>query len=231
MRTTWLRVRAPFAAYRWMQAGVYRATFPTMPPSAAWGLVLNLAGIDIRGDTSGVTTTTDPGAPRLRIAVGSLRTPEVVSLYQQLHSYPVGSSGKELKPLAQGNKYWVAPARRELLVGLDVMLGVRAEDPSLIDRVGKGLRGELGDKRYGLPFAGDNSLLFDSIDELPEPEPARWFLPVPKGAAARKGTCRLTVDIDRQDSSRTRTVLMAPAPEPSSTPPDAAWVWTPSAPS
>ncbi|HWN68765.1 MAG TPA: CRISPR-associated protein Cas5, partial [Haliangium sp.] len=48
MNTLWLRLRAPFAAYRWLQAGVYRATSPIIPPSAAWGLLLNLAHIETR---------------------------------------------------------------------------------------------------------------------------------------------------------------------------------------
>ena len=57
MRTLWLRVRAPFAAFRWMQAGVYRATSPIVPPSAAWGLCLNLAHIDMRQHDEGAVVT------------------------------------------------------------------------------------------------------------------------------------------------------------------------------
>ena len=47
-RTLFLLLDAPFSAFRWMQAGVYRGTFPVMPPSAAWGLALNLAGLETR---------------------------------------------------------------------------------------------------------------------------------------------------------------------------------------
>ncbi len=230
MKRLWLRARAPFAAYRWMQAGVYRATVPTMPPSAAHGLVLNLAGIESRDAAAGVATPMKPDVPRLRIAVGAIGDCEVASLYQQLHVYPVGASGKELRERAHGSKYWIAPARRELLVGLDVMLGVECPDDGLCERICRGLEGRLGGQRYGLPFAGDNNLLFDRIDVMPEPLAARWFVPVNAGERPRKGAARLTVGIDRLDSSKTTTVLMAPGVEAASVPPDAAWIWTPRAP-
>ena len=73
MRTTAtvvLRLDAPFSAWRWLQAGVYRGTFPVIPPSAAWGLVLNLAGIDTRGSLAEVVTPIRADAPTLEIAVG-----------------------------------------------------------------------------------------------------------------------------------------------------------------
>ena len=230
----WLRVRAPFAAFRWMQAGVYRATSPVMPPSTAWGLVLNLAGVETREPVShaeGATTLVRPDAPRLRLAIGAVREPERASLYQQLHGYPVGSSGKDgLQPRARGSKFWIAPARREVLVGLDLMLGVEAEDAALLGRVVDGLHGRLPGGRYGLPFAGDNNFLFDRLDVLPAPEPARWYEAMGADEGPRRGACRLTVGIDRADASRTRTALYAPAAAPRAEPSDAAWTWVPSAP-
>ena len=148
MSVLWLRLRAPFAAFRWLQAGVYRATSPVIPPSAAWGLVLNLAHIDTRMTTgkevekSGVTGIR-PDEPPLRLAVGSCAEPGKAVLYQQLHSYPVGNSGKELAPRTHGAKYWIAPVRREILVGLDCLLGVQAKDAGLLERVALGLAGQL----------------------------------------------------------------------------------------
>ena len=53
--TLWLRVQAPFAAFRWLQAGVHRATSPVIPPSTAWGLLLNLAHVETRAAEDGVT--------------------------------------------------------------------------------------------------------------------------------------------------------------------------------
>lgn len=228
MALLWLHLRAPFAAFRWMQAGVWRGTSPVIPPSAAWGLVLNLAGIDTRDAQSGETTLVREDAPRLELALGSqdAKETERSTLYQQLHSYPVGNSGKELKARAHGQKYWIAPVRRELLVGFDALVGVRTEE-ALVKRMVDGLNGRLDGARYGLPFAGDNNLLFDRIDVLPAPPPSHWYTPVRREQGARRGSCRLTIAIDREDASRTTSALFAPTEERLAAPPEEAWVSVP----
>jgi CRISPR-associated protein Cas5t len=231
VNTLWLRLRAPFAAFRWLQAGVYRATSPVIPPSAAWGLALNLAHVDTRrADPKSPSTQIDPDAPPLCLAVGQPATadpPERATLYQQLHSYPVGNSGKDLAPRTHGAKYWIAPIRREILAGFDCVVGVRSPDSELLARIPAGLAGALPTPRYGLPFAGDNNLLLDRVDVLAEPPETRWYTRVTDhtdGASA--GSCRLTIAIDRGDSSRTTSALFAPT-EPTPTPPAEAWTWCP----
>ena len=213
-----------------MQAGVYRATSPVIPPSAAWGLVLNLAGIETRSVLEGETTQVRADAPPLRLAIGSCQPAETATLYQQLHGYPVGNSGKELQAKTHGTKYWIAPVRRELLVGLDCVVGVQCDDAGLLRRVRGGLAGDLEASRYGLPFAGDNNFLFDRIDILAAAPPARWYRQMAPDDAPARGSCRLTVGIDRADSSRTTTVLFAPADAATAEPPDEAWTWTPRVP-
>lgn len=230
METIWLRVYAPFAAFRGFQAGVYRAGSPVMPPSTAYGLVLNLAGIEMRGPMNNVTTEIREGLPKLRIAVGVISPPELSTVYQQLHSYPVGASGKELSARTHGAKFWITPVRREILAGYDGMIGVQTEDGDLLTQVKRGLRGELDSPRYGLPFAGDNNLLIDRIDVLDQPPPTRWYTRILPNDPPRKGSCRLTVGIHRTDNSRTSTLLCAPLESPQSRPPEAAWTWTPSEP-
>lgn len=230
MKRLWLRARAPFAAYRAMQAGVYRPSAPTMPPSSAFGLLLNCAGIETRSEERTAITKTRPDVPTMRIAIGDIATAEVATLYQQLHSYPVGSSGKELKERAYGAKYWIAPARRELLVGLDVLIGMEAEE-DLCERVKKGLRGDLVEARYGLPFAGDNNLLFDRLDVYDEPMQAFWYTPVQFDGPKRRGSCRFTIGIDRADNSKTTAGLYAPIEQACNEPPAEAWAWVPRAPS
>jgi hypothetical protein len=49
-------------------------------------------------------------------------------------------------------------------VGLDIVLGIQTQATELLEQVIQGLRGELNQSRYGLPFAGDNNFLFDRID-------------------------------------------------------------------
>lgn len=224
-----LRVRAPFAAFRWLQAGVFRASSPVIPPSAAWGLVLNVAGVETRGADVDGTTSIRPDAPAIQLAIATVSTPETASLYQQLHSYPVGNSGKERQAGAHGSKYWIAPARRELLVGFDAVIAVRAAD-QLLDAVRAGVRGETSTPRYGLLHAGDNNLLVDQLDLLVALPVCRWYAALRSEEPPRAGSCRLTVAIDREDSSRTRTCLYAPLTEPTAEPPEAAWTWVPRAP-
>jgi len=232
METMFFQVRAPFAAFRWFQAGVYRATSPVMPPSSAYGLILNLGGIEIRQHVTDPITLIRADAPALRIAIGVVTPGERCSLYQQLHTYPVGSSGAESKARTHGAKYWIAPVRREVLVGLDCIVGVQCSAADLLDRVRKGLKGELKIKRYGLPFAGDNNFLIDQIQEVSvPPEATAWYARMQPDDPPRKGSCRLTVGIDRADNSKTTSFLFGPIETASSAPPDLAWTWTPRKPS
>ncbi len=228
MNSQWLRVRAPFAAFRGFQAGVYRATSPVMPPSTAYGLVLNLAGIEMRAPASGPTTLIREDVPKLQIAIGVISAAERGSLYQQLHSYPVGNSGKGLAAKTHGAKYWIVPVRRELLVGFDGIIGLQSAEGDLYQRLQRGLRGELGEPRYGLPFAGDNNFLFDRIEVVDEPpDVTHWYARMQPDDPPRRGSCRLTVGIDRADNSKTTSFLFAPTEERSSIPPHLAWTWTP----
>ena len=232
METMWLRVQAPFAAFRGFQAGAYRASSPAMPPSTAFGLILNLAGIEMRGPIFDWVTEIRADLPRLRIAIGTVSPAERSSLYQQLHGYPVGASGKELSARARGAKFWITPVRREILVDFDGMIGVQSTDYELFAQVQTGLRGELDAPRYGVPFAGDNNLLIDRLDVVDKPPvTTRWYTRIQPGDPPRKGSCRLTVGISRTDNSKTTSYLYAPTTDAMSVPPEAAWTWTPSEPS
>jgi CRISPR-associated protein Cas5t len=229
MNTFWLRIRAPFAAFRGFQAGVYRSTSPVMPPSAAYGLVLNLAGIEMRGAADKAMTLIRPGVQSLRLAIGLVNTPERNSLYQQLHGYRVGTDEKTkmMAALTKGAKYQIVPVRREVLVNYEGVIGVQTSDGNLREQVARGLRGELETERYGLPFAGDNNYLFDNIELFDRP-PAHifWYARFQPNDAPRKGTWRLTVGIDRADNSKTTSFIYAPTSEFS----EAVWTWVPTEP-
>lgn len=232
--TIWLRVRAPFAAFRPLAAGVFRGTTRTISHSAAYGLVLNFAAIDTRGDSARAVTAKRGGVPMLDVAIGDSAvegshapTRELAVLYQQLHGYPVGNSSANLAQKTHGAKYHIAPARRELLVGLDVVIGVRSLDEDgarVLARVAPGLAGTLASERYGLPFVGDNNLLIDRVDVATEPYAACWYTPVRPGDEPREGTVRLTSVIDRDDSARTVAGLFAPSVVASRDVPADAWV-------
>src|SRR2546421_12295017 len=122
-----LYLEAPFGACRTFTAGWYRPTATFLTPSAAYGLALNVAGIESRlpeedptHDGSAPATLTRLGLPPVRLALGALATeghapfPSVQTVYQQLHNYPAGTSGSEPAQAARGNKYNTTPVRRAL---------------------------------------------------------------------------------------------------------------------
>ncbi|MDY6784295.1 MAG: hypothetical protein SW833_17400 [Cyanobacteriota bacterium] len=115
--------------------------------------------------------------------------------------------------------------RREVLVNLNLAIGLRAES-ALRDRIIAGLNGKLEERLYGLPFAGDNNLLFDEIAIAESPGLARWYSPLQENADPQWGTCRLAIWIDRVDNSKTRTAVFAPG-DFMVEPPDSAWVTLP----
>src|SRR5947209_665819 len=164
-----LYLQAPFAACRTFTAGWYRPTATFLTPSAAYGVLLNVAGIESRlreeedghdGETP--ASLTRPNLPKVRLALGAPAAPEaeryprVQTVFQQLHNYPVGTSGQERAESTKGNKYNITPVRREFLTGLRAIIALDS-NPDLEDRVRRGLRGEFNVRRYGLPFLGANA--------------------------------------------------------------------------
>ena len=171
-----VRVRAPFAAFRPFTAGAFRSTAPFVTPSAAYGLLMNLAGIETRlDDGSAFATLVRSDLPQVEMALGAVTRPEVQTIFQQLHNYPVGSTGENHAEDCFGGKYNIQPVRREFLSGIDVCIAVRA-DAEVEGAVRSAVRGEPGSgPRYGVPFLGDNAFLVDRLDEL-ESAPRRFVI-------------------------------------------------------
>ena len=232
-----LRLKAPFAAFRPLQAGTFRSTTPTIPPTTAYGLLLNLAAIDIRDwkTISKSSTHTLKKLPKVaqdvEIAIASLAeptaNPEVATLLQQLHNIPVNTSAKQFPPekweRTKGCKPNIKPIRREMLVGFQAVIAVRCSD-ELRSLVIAGLEGELNENRdYGLPFAGDNNFLFDEIELVPKIKPLHWYTRIQDSELPRVGTCRLTTWIDRSNSANTLVEAFAPIEIAQVEPPDSAW--------
>lgn len=212
-----LCLRAPFAAFRPFTAGWYRPTAGFLTPSAAYGLALNFAGEETRHDDgSSAMTVTRSGLPSARIAIGAdpaYPLPTIQTIFQQLHNYPVGASGKERKEDAKGSKYNITPVRREFLSGLHAVVALDFPDhPTIEDQIREGLAGQHARKgtRYGLPFLGDNAFLPDKVEILDKPTPVRWYRRLDSDGGSVRDSTRLTIWIDRQDMSKTRSALFAP---------------------
>ena len=222
-----LRLDAPFGVFRTFTAGSFRPTAPFMTPSAAYGLLLNIAGIDMRYDDgkSVATLTRLNGLPAVDIALGVRGAlPREQSILQQLHNYPVGASGKVYKTMARGNKYNITPVRRTFLSGIRAYIALRGNE-ALEQLIVKGLQGEIA-HAYGLPFIGDNSFLPDRLEVVEQLEPARWYERIDNGGEeeVRADITRLTISIDRIEMKNTRSALFAPQRQASEEIPERAWV-------
>jgi CRISPR-associated protein Cas5t len=169
-----------------------------------------------------------PGLPRVEVALGAITFPEVQSIYQQLHNYPVGATGRNRADECKGAKYNIQPIRREFLAGLDAYICLRGNE-NLEAQVRAGLREGAGwtfegHPRYGIPFLGDNSFMVDVLREEPSPGPAYWYRRLTCDENdLREGRCRLTIRIDRADMTRTQALLYAPTQTAVSAIPENAW--------
>jgi len=233
-----LYVQAPFAVCRTFSAGWYRSTATFITPSAVYGLLMNIAGIETRlreedHQQNVPASRMRPGLPAGRIAMGIPARgktkpvpPTVQTLYQQLHNYPVGASAGMPKELSKGNKNNITPVRRELLMNLQALIACEFES-DVEQRIQRGLRGELNESRYGLPFVGDNQLLLDRLElrNVEDAGSAHWYeqLSPEPGASPRPHTTQLTVWIDRADMSRTISHLYAPSQLATTQIPEDAW--------
>ncbi|MGC1273808.1 MAG: type I-MYXAN CRISPR-associated protein Cas5/Cmx5/DevS [Planctomycetaceae bacterium] len=230
-----LKLTAPFAVFRPFAAGWHRPTATFLTPSAAYGLLLNVAAIESRLTEEDEkhpgkvpTTLNRPGLPACRIALGILATaepPRVQSAFQQLHNYPVGSAAGTDEELAKGRKNNISPVRREFLSDLDAVIALDGNH-ALEDRIRRGLAGEFNAGRYGLPFLGDNSFLPDELAPLDVVPPVRWYCRVGEQLDERidmRQATRLTVWIDRAGMAGTISHLYAPTINPSPYPPEEAW--------
>jgi CRISPR-associated protein Cas5t len=247
-------LEAPFAACRTFTAGWYRPTATFLTPSAAYGLLLNVAGIESRlreeeegHDGREPASYLRRGLPSCEIALGlpGDSFPRLQSVYQQLHNYMVGGKekvadpdnpAKKIKKAELGlqrtkqTKWNIAPVRREFLSDLRAIVALKGPS-DLEEAVQRGLRGEGPVSRYGLPFMGDNSFLLDRLEEIACPNDRfpmlRWYERIgTETTRARSRATRLTILINRADLSKTKSDLFAPT-EPLSanvSPPPAAWV-------
>jgi CRISPR-associated protein Cas5t len=241
-----LYLESPFAACRTFTAGWFRPTATFLTPSAAYGLLLNVAGIESRlreedNSHDGKTPASyiRPGLPACKIALGvpiwaesGSAFPRMQTIYQQLHNYPVGAAGKERAEDAKGNKYNITPVRREFLSELRAVVLLQASEV-LEHLIRRGLRGETDIPRYGLPFLGDNQFLIDRLEEVSwpwsgknSPKSIRWYeILGADSTTPRERATRMTITIDRADLSRTKTALYAPGEncDPATMPSSAAW--------
>ncbi len=220
-----LRLEAPFATFRTFSAGSFRPAAGFITISAAYGLLLNVAGIDMRHDDGQSPMTLIGGnLPRVKLAIAALKTASQHSIYQQLHNYPVGSQGKERKSATKGSKYNISPTRRTFLSDLKAYIALDG-NTELESWVLEGLHGARP-RKYGLPFLGDSNFLIDRFESVAVPQEAYWYIPLSQTTAEGRhdAITRLTITIDRANMSNTTSALFAPLAKPQQDIPETAWV-------
>jgi CRISPR-associated protein Cas5t len=220
-------LQAKFGAFRPFTSGSFRITSGFITHSAAYGLLLNIAGIEMRHDDGkSQMTLIKQELPRVRIALGALSLPGRHSIFQQLHNYPIGTTGSEHAVNTKGTKYNIIPVKREFLS--EIRVYICTEDNAVLDsEISEGLSGKT-ERKYGLPFLGDNNFLIDRLEPVFKREPAYWFEIVDEAQdSIRAHTTRLTTTIDRADLSRTRSFLFAPTETKKVDPPSKSWIVMP----
>jgi len=220
-------LQAKFAVFRTFSSGTFRPTAGFLTPSAAYGLLLNFAGIEMRlNDGKSEMTLIQKDLPKVKLALGALSFPQRHSVFQQLHNYPIGNSGKEHAPKTKGSKYNIFPARREFLSDVKAYI-CTDENVELEKKIIEGIQGKQK-RMYGLPFLGDNNFLIDRFDLVEEKEPAFWFEKIGQDREEFfDNATRLTISINRSNLSKTTSALFAPTPKKQLEIPVSAWVKIP----
>lgn len=220
-------LQAKFAAFRPFVSGSFRPTAGFITPTAAYGLLLNIAGIEMRHDDGqSLMTLIRQDLPPAKIALGMVEIPARHCLLQQLHNYPIGTTGQDHAVNTKGNKYNIIPVKREILSNIKAYVFIDGNN-ELEEWIIDGLNGGRH-RSYGVPFLGDNNFLLDRLEPITDMEPVWWFEKIENDTdGIRENIIRLTTTIDRADLSRTRSSLFAPSINRKKDPPPAAWVQMP----
>lgn len=164
--TLYLHFKAPFGAFKPFQSVEMLATTAFVTHSAAYGLLLGLAGVDRDRKDEFI------GA---QIAVGMARMPKRGRTYHQLHVIPQTPTKDEIER-AKGTKQRIRPYWREVLISLEGCIGLK--DERLESLVRQGVDEPQSLDYWGLPFMGDNNFFLERLDVIPEPEKCQWFCPL-----------------------------------------------------
>jgi CRISPR-associated protein Cas5t len=233
----YLYFKAPFGTFRPFQSVEMLATTAFLTHSAAYGLLLGLAGIERKKKEAYIEAQIAIGVKCQTQGVQHLdindtpnkmkpQLPRRGRVFQQLHRIPQGSDKKrkEEKERAKGSKserigvYW-----REVLIGLEGYIGLK--DELLQPLVERGINApHTLDYFWGLPFMGDNNFFVERLDVRDKPEPCCWFYRY--DGKPLQGDKRLhysTVWTDYKTNLRSDGYLFA-LTEEKGEPPSEAWV-------
>lgn len=205
---------APFGVSRIHQSIETSITSDFLTHSAAYGLLLGLAGIE-RDKKQDFTDA--------RIAVGVIgeNLPKRGSIYQQLHS-AIGANVADFER-TKGTKPNIRPVVREVLISLEGYIGL--DHAELEQRVSDGIDKPEGLNCWGIPFLGDNNFFLEKLEvsNLPH-KSCRWFTRYTNEQVVEGERLHyLSVWTDYEDNSRSHSLLFSLSQE-SEKPPPKSWI-------
>ena len=198
--------KAPFGAFRPLKTVELATTTEFITYSAAYGLLLGLAGVDRQRKKEFAGT---------RIAIGCKRLPRIGRTFQQL------IQGKRVMS-GDGGQLNLRPFWREVLFDLEGYIGL--DNPSLEALVTEGINEPTTLDYWGLPFMGDNNFFLERIEVRDKPELCQWFYPFTGNRLQRGGRLHfLSVWTDYEANTRSRGLLFTLTQQQESPPLDA-WI-------
>jgi CRISPR-associated protein Cas5t len=237
---------APFFSYREFNTGDYSYSLPVIPHSAAYGLVLNLAGIEIKGDKiesmcGSFKCKRNTNTPNLGIAVGFVSFDGISCLIHQYHKYTQSYSCLSpyeweenqdgtfsVKENTKGVKSSISNLKKDYQ-GRKWSIGIVKREYLTNYHGVIGVRGDKFliekikhgiDECFGsIPFAGDRNLMFSKIS-INNPE-ANWL------STKKIQNCKsleLSTKIDRVNSHRTVREIFYIDDKKSNKPSEFSWV-------
>ena len=166
--------KAPFAAFRFFQAVEMAVTADFMTHSAAYGLLLGLAGIP-RNEKENYLGV------RVALGMKGEKLPVRGRVYQQLH-WVKGEGSKAGLERTKGMKPEIRPYVREFLHGIEGCIGLEcAAKPEFEQLVEDGVNQPVKLDNWGLPFMGDNNFFIERLTVTKAPSACRWFSPYEGG--------------------------------------------------
>jgi len=226
-----IHFKAPFGAFRFFQSVEMAVTADFITHSAAYGLLLGLAGIAREKKLEYL------GA---RIAVGVIgkRLPPRGRAYQQLHwvklegrvekrkgKPPKGETLKAAFERSKGMKPDIRPYVREFLHGIEGCIGFEcAAKPEFEQLIEDGVDRPEKIDNWGLPFMGDNNFFIERLGVSRAPSACRWFSPYKGGllpTGERLHYLSVWTDYELNSRSGSFPFILSDVCEK---PPDDAWV-------
>lgn len=222
-----LNIQAPFASWRSFSTGRAQGVLPVIPPSAAFGLFLNLAGIEMKAGVlekmKGNTYFCHPNRddlPHLEVATGTCSDMSSGELIHHMHGYVQtvskgtlgGKKQKEYEDSFHGRKFSIFLGRRKYLNGYNGLVACR-NNPEIISKIRHNLEHGTDD----VPFAGSTNLTFDVIREVDNQE-CHWYV---KSETARSIPLTISVHRSKKDTSVRR--LFTRSGNATKSPPENAW--------